>query len=540
MLFQLAGELNLKMAELRELDDQIFDLYSRLNGSYDHEKELYIPSEKNRRTILNEIEDLKLEVKRVGESLENDVWIQHLRDLLDGMEATILEDSRHPSKHLRSFGYSIIKTLEEEERKPEEKAEVLISKLSESQLFFEQVGKLCSTATDSRTERAITVAKNMQADFTFFTRIVESWLKDEKSEQTKKLYQQLIEKFNKLKEYALDFISDTSSTKTQRKKIIGDIPYGELLDKRYGVPLPWILTWYEDELNHAKEKVKELASKLDPTKTPIEVLRERIHYPYNSPEEMFKAMEEFLKIAKEKGKWYLDFPEGESCRVIGLKEMEKDVYPMGHSGGPDPITGGMTHTVALNQYNLRAFTKGWLMMMAIHEAYYGHNIQWIKIAEANLPKTFKIDGGKEVPLVEGLALRGEELLQHIYGDEAFPLFVAWRRLQTALRVYIDIGLFHLKTMESKDAERLYQDVMNFDEQTSKGLVEAHLESRGYFVCYLAGYKMIKELREKTRMEEKEVSNKLFSAGFVSMKCIEILFGIKGASTWESCSQKLDD
>jgi hypothetical protein len=52
--------------------------------------------------------------------------------------------------------------------------------------------------------------------------------------------------------------------------------------------------------------------------------------------------------------------------------------------------------------------------------------------------------------------------------------------------------------------------------------------------------MIKELREKTRMEEKEFSNKLFSAGFVSMKCIEMLLGIKGASSWESCSQKLDD
>jgi hypothetical protein len=95
-------------------------------------------------------------------------------------------------------------------------------------------------------------------------------------------------------------------------------------------------------------------------------------------------------------------------------------------------------------------------------------------------------------------------------------------------------------MEPKDAERLYQDVMNFDEQTSKGLVEAHLESRGYFICYLAGYKMIKELRDKTRMEEKEFSNKLFSAGFVSMKCIEMLLGIKGASSWESCNQKLDD
>jgi uncharacterized protein (DUF885 family) len=301
------------------------------------------------------------------------------------------------------------------------------------------------------------------------------------------------------------------------------------------VPLEWILTWYRDELEAAKRKVKELAQKLDPIKRPIEVLKERIHYPYDSPNEMFAAMEGFLKIAREKARSYLDFPEEESCKVIQLKEMEKDVYPMGHSGGPDPIKGGLTHTVALNQYNFRAFTKGWLMMMAIHEAYYGHNIHWIRIAEADLPRTFKIEGGKEVPLVEGLAHRGEELLQQVYDDKAFPLFVVWRRLQTALRVYIDVGLFHLKTLEPEDAIMLYQDIMDFDEQTSKGLVEAHLESRGYFVCYFAGFKMIEEMREKATMDEKEFSNRLFSAGFVSMKCIKMLLGIEEKMSWENFS-----
>jgi hypothetical protein len=449
------------------------------------------------------------------------------------MEVTLLEDLRHPSRHLRNLGYSIIKILEEDERNPEEKVKILISKLSKSGLFFQHLNRLCLTATDSRIERAITCGESMQIDFTYFIGIVEAWIQGEKSDRAKKLCEQLIKGFRKLKESTLQFVTNAKAIKGQKREIPKDIQYGELLARRYGVPLPWVLSWYKDELENAKKKVKELAAELDHTKTPIEVLNERIHYPYDSPEEMFAAMGNFLKIAKEEARSYLDFPEGESCRVIRLKEMEKDVYPMGHSGGPDPIRGGLTHTVALNQYNFRAFTKGWLMMMAIHEAYYGHNIQWIRISAADLPRTFKIEGGKEVPLVEGLAHRGEELLQHIYGDEAFPLFVAWRRLQTALRVYIDVGLFHLGTMEPKDAEMLYEQVMNFDEPTSKGLVEAHLESRGYFVCYLAGYKMIKEMREKTDMNEKEFSNRLFSAGLVSMNCIRMLLGIKGESSWES-------
>jgi hypothetical protein len=520
------------MVELKELNDTIFDLYCRLNGVYDHEKELFIPSEQNVRKTVDEIKELRVRMQSVKKSVKNSIWIQHLQDLLDGMEIMLLEDLRHPSKHLRGLGYSIVRILEEEERKPKEKAEVLVSKLSNAGLFFENVKQLCLTATDSRIERAVTCAKNMPADFDYFAKIVESWIQDEKEDTAKKLYGRLIEEFKKLKDYAQQFAIKACDIEGQKREILEDIPYGELLSKHYGVPLGWILTWYEDEPERVKKKVEKLAAKLDPTKRPIEVLKERIHTPYNSAEEMFADMDKFLKIAREKAKSYLDFPEGESCKVIGVKEMEKDVSPQGHAGGPDPIKGGLTHTVALNQYNLGAFSKGWLMMMAIHETYYGHNIHSMKIGMADLPKTFKIEGGKDVPLIEGLAHRGEELLQHIYNNDAFPLFVAWRRLHTALRVYIDVGLFHLQTLKPEDAVRLYMEVMNFDEPTSKGLVEWHLENRGYTVCYLAGYKMIEEMRKKVDMDEKEFGNELFSAGFVSMKCIKMLLGIREKLSWE--------
>ncbi|MEM2341762.1 MAG: DUF885 family protein [Candidatus Bathyarchaeia archaeon] len=512
------------MTDLNDLDNRVFDLYSRINGVYDHEKELFVPSEHNIRGFLNEIGELRVELQKIKKSAENRVWAQHIEDLLDGMEVSLLEDMRYPSKYLRYLGYSIIRVLEDE-RENREKAEILISKLSYAKQFFESLKNICLTASDSRIERAIICAKNMEVDLEYFVKIAESWLQSEKDEHAKGLYLKLIEEFNKLKSYIDNFIIEAQNIKGKDRRILEDIPYATILNMRYGISLDWLLMRYEDELEKACRKFEELAAKLDPSKKPIDVLRERIHIPYDSPEEMFAAMKNFLKIAREKARNYLDFPEGESCEVIGVKEMEKDIYPMGHSGGPDPIKGGLKHTIALNQYNFRAFTKGWLMMMAIHEAYYGHNIHWIKIAMANLPKTFKIEGGKEVPLVEGLAHRGEELLQYIYEDEAFPLFVAWRRIHTALRVYIDVKLFHLKDLTPEDAVKLYMEIMGFDEQTSKGLVEAHLESRGYFVCYLAGYKMIEEIRKKVNMSEKEFSDKLFSAGFLSMNCIKMLFGI---------------
>ncbi len=69
---------------------------------------------------------------------------------------------------------------------------------------------------------------------------------------------------------------------------------------------------------------------------------------------------------------------------------------------------------------------------------------------------------------------------------------------------------------------------------SPKVVEAHLESRGYFVCYFAGYKMIEEMRKKVDMDEKEFSNKLFSVGFVSMKCIKMLLEIREKLSWKYC------
>jgi hypothetical protein len=44
--------------------------------------------------------------------------------------------------------------------------------------------------------------------------------------------------------------------------------------------------------------------------------------------------------------------------------------------------------------------------------------------------------------------------------------------------------------------------------------------------------MIEEMRKKVDMDEKEFSNKLFSAGFVSMKCIKTLLEIKEKLSWE--------
>ena len=522
------------MVSLKELDDIVFDLHCSLNGVYTHEKELFVPSELNIGEVLDNINKLRAKVQGVKKSPKHRIWIQHLKDLLDGMEVTLLDNMRHPAKYIRGLGYSISRLLEEP-RKYEVRVEILISKLSNMDLFFKEVKRLCLTSTDSRIDRAIACANSLSIEAEVGIKTVQLWMKKrgEKTSDLRKTCEKAIDRLTKLKIHAKCFSKDAEGIKKQERKILEDVSYAELLEKRYGLDLKWILSWYQKDFEDVKEKVKKLAAEIDPTKKPMEVLKEHIHVPYQTPEKMFDAMKQFLSIARENSKKYIDLPKGESCRVIGVKEIAREDHPMGHSGGPDPVKGRLVSTVALNQYNFRAFTKGWLMMMAIHEAYPGHNIQSTKISVAKLPKTFKITGGKEVPLVEGLAHRSEELLQHIYKDEAFPLFVAWRRFHTALRVYIELELFHFKNMTSEEAVKLYMEEMELSEEIARGLVVWHLENRGYNVCYYSGYKMLKEMREKTPyMSEIEFNNKLFSSGFISMKCVKMLLGITEKLSWE--------
>ena len=514
---------------LSELDEKILKIYM------EKMRRILVPSREEINSLLNNIRSIREEACRLQkniseEDVEKSVWISHIIELMDCWEVGIKEDMRHPSKYLRGVGFRISKVIEDKKKGLKEKSEE-IKKISEKVAkLLQTVHEMCLNVDDNRVERALRCLEGLKIDLEKYSKIVEKM--EIKVEEEKRWRSEILRELKKILSIIEEYKPKIEGIIGTSRELIEDIPYEELLAKRYGIPIKWVLEWYKEEFEKAKLKFKELAEKLCPNKEPLQCLRERIHIPYNTPEEMFKDMKEFLEIAKKHARKYIDFPDEVTCKVVGLKEFEKDIYPMGHAGGPDPLEGGLESYVALNQYNYKAFSRGWLMMMAIHEAYYGHNIHSIKVGLANIPKSFKIGSGIATPLLEGLAHRGEELLQYIYNDEAFPLLVAWRRVQTTLRIYIDIGLFYTKALTPKDAVKLYMDVMGFDEQTSKGLVEWHLENRGYNVCYFAGYKMIEELRKHTNISEKEFSNTLFSAGFISINNVKKLLKIKDKMPWE--------
>lgn len=520
---------------LKDLDDEVSELCRAL------QRGLFIPSatyvEKTKARI-KELKDRVAEVESrmsgedLGENRFLGAWTNHLLELLESLDIEIDESLRHPSKFIRALGFKIHRILFDVGAPLNEKLDKIAELASKMSEFYGALVEVTRKARDDRIRRAIVAAEGLVK---YLRRVIEDILKNVEAQQTadRCKYFLIARHLSDIGFHMSNYIIEAGSFIGKDREVLEDIPYEVYVEKRYGLPLSWVARWYEEELKRAIERFESMARKVDPAKPPLETLREVIHSPYVTPEDMFNDMREFLRIAKARVRDYLYFPEWVECQVTGIREFEKDVYPMGYAATSDPLEGKLECKVVLNQFNYRAYSRGWLMMMAIHEAYYGHNIFAIKIALTDLPKSFKVSNSLGVPLNEGLAHRGEELLQHIYGDSGFPLLVAWRRVHTALRVYIEMEMHYHRRIGPEDAVRLYMDVMGFDEQTARGLVEWHLENRGYNLCYLAGYKMIETLRGLLKgLNEGEFSELLFTAGFVSMKTLKKLLSIREKLPWE--------
>ncbi|MEM1864222.1 MAG: DUF885 family protein [Desulfurococcaceae archaeon] len=516
---------------LKSIDREMADFYRKLR------KELFIPSAEYINSLKSIIQGLRIKttqakVKHCNRKEKSCLLIDHVLELLDSIEITIEENLRHPSKFIRGLGYRIYSIVFDERKSIDDKLVEISNIVDKMAEFYGALLEITRKARDERIKRAIVTAEGLVKDIENMT---ENLLNESRKagHVDKGKYFNIIQKLCIIGSYVSSYVREANAIIGKERDVLEDIPYEIYVEKKYRLPLKWIVKWHEKELRSSIDRFKEMACAIDPTRDPIEVLKSTIHVSYSTPEEMFNDMKKFLEIARDHASKYIDLPQDIVCEVTGVREFEKDIYPMGYAGVPDPLEKETKCMIALNQYNYRAFSRGWLMMMAIHEAYYGHNIHWIKVGLADIPESFKIPSDIGSPLAEGLAHRGEELLQDIYGDKSFPLLVAWRRVHTALRVYIEINMFLYNKITPEDAVKLYMNIMGFDEQTAKGLVEAHLENRGYNLCYLAGYKMIEEYRSKLRdLDEKTFSNTLFSAGFISIRNVKKVLDIKEDMPWE--------
>ena len=173
----------------------------------------------------------------------------------------------------------------------------------------------------------------------------------------------------------------------------------------------------------------------------------------------------------------------------------------------------------LNIYNYKNVTDGWIKINALHEAYPGHHVQYVRSLTDPMPETVKI-GAKSVAIMEGMCLRTERAFEFIYGEDPFyPLFVAYRRHHTSVRIKVDLMLFYYgKTVE--EAVQTYMEELGFDRTSARGQVLSQEITPGYFTCYYYGMKKICDWEKQYGYSKKDYTELLFSVGNISLDNFE--------------------
>lgn len=158
-------------------------------------------------------------------------------------------------------------------------------------------------------------------------------------------------------------------------------------------------------------------------------------------------------------------------------------------------------------------------MNTVHEAYPGHHVQFVRTTLDPIPETMKI-GAKSTPLFEGTAHRSEKAFEFIFGEDQFyPLFVAYRRHHTSVRIKSDLWLRYFGRPIG-DAVQLYVDELDFDRKTARGQVKQQEEMEGYFTTYYYGMKKLSDWEELYGYDKKTYTELLFSPGRISLPNFE--------------------
>jgi uncharacterized protein (DUF885 family) len=301
--------------------------------------------------------------------------------------------------------------------------------------------------------------------------------------------------------------------------------YRVILAEERGVSLDDLVNWHAEEVEKTRSELFQIAAnlKLGAEPTPkdisgvVDVLN-RYAGPAATAEEMFSRCRDYLARARAGTKGYVNLPD-EICRVVPMEEYGREQNPWGGYRGGCPRRRPLAGEMVLNDGNLGAITDGWIKINAVHEAYPGHHVQFLRATADPLPETVKM-GACSTPLIEGTCVRTERVFEFVFPEDQFyPLFVAYRRHHTSVRIKVDLYL-HYFHRPVEDAVRLYMDELGFDRRSARGQVKAQELQPGYFTTYYYGLKRILELQKEFGYDDKSFTEILFAVGRVSLKSFE--------------------
>ena len=484
----------------RRLDALISDLSAEYTGSGRFEGELFIPSARAIAKLQERLTELDEEIQ--SHQGVTDFWKRHFSQILSSMRWRIQSDKRLPYTYTARVSSAVYQSMQEGRTK-EERQTLLGQKLAPLGDFLTAVLSHVEQSGPDRRQQVISSLETLNANL---GHALTHFAGDTQFQEQLREAQARLARAQE----AIPLLPLVTQTPPEPS-------FGEILSQSLGVDEDYILSWYQEDFEECQESLHELARRLDPGVSTQELLDRELPAP-GSPGEMFDLMRDYLKVARAHSLDYITLPEGEVCHVGPVPEQHRLDCPWGLYSGGDAQRGQLSGTVCLNQYNYRAVTHGWLMLMAAHEGYPGHHAHYVKTASQKLPLTFRSGLPLTRAMGEGIAHRSERLMQHIFENPAYPVFVAYRRLHCALRVKAEVEL-NVNHRPAQEIIDLYQEVMGFNEHSARVQVQAHLMYPADGVSYYTGMRVLEQLQKEGNYPEPEFTEAIFSHGSVSLDTI---------------------
>ncbi len=497
----------------------------RLRGAKMYERETLAPTRENRRALEAQLSAARAQVAAL-EAPEPAFALmkRHFGDFLDAAEVLLANSFSKPAAAIAKLTRRLENLAGVDTREDAEKAEILGAQLDGLDELLDGVRQCAQSAKEADTAALAAECAEVAGNYRHYAENVGRYFPSLSEKEGAALAKRLLSVCEKLDAWKAVHSGEGAFADDEERRVpFSEAYYRGVLAGQLGVELDELLSWHRTEMERTRAEVFEIAGRLPIAAQPrtmqeVSEVLARYAGPCDSPEEMFRRTRGYLERARAAAREYVWFPE-EACRLERVPYPIRQSFPWGGYSDGDGRLRPITGTAFLNDGNFRAISDGWLKMQAVHEAYPGHHIQYVRNVTDTLPETIKL-GAKHIPLIEGVAHRSERLFEFVFPEDPFyPLFVAFRRHHTAVRIRSDLML-RLEGRPIRECVRLYMDELGFDHGTARGQVRAQEQMEGYFTCYYYGMKRIADLEAKSGMDAKAFTEQLFSCGNVSMENLE--------------------
>lgn len=272
-----------------------------------------------------------------------------------------------------------------------------------------------------------------------------------------------------------------------------------------------MITFGFDVLHETQAQLGSLARQIDPNRTWKQLAdsAKLLHPPADS---IFAA---YAAEAERARRFIIDrklfvVPAGERLEMVLTPPNLRQTYAYGgyDAAAPfekqqvgrffvTPVEDGWTNEQV--QSKLRGHNYGWITVVALHEGYPGHHLQYVRAAKQ--PSMLRKIYGSDV-FGEGWGLYAEELMYQngFYPNPLARLTQLRMRLWRAARVIIDPSI-HTGRMTFDEAVSFFVDTVGLERADAGAEVTRYTTWPTQAVSYIAGMYAIESLRDEIRARD---------------------------------------